>query len=630
MGQAADFFVSYTSADRAWAEWIAWQLEADGYQVVFQGWDFTPGRDWAHGMQQATTAAERLVVVLSAPYLESVHGEAEWRAFYVKDPSGERGLLLPVRVSDVEPPGLLRTRIYVDLVGLDANSARTMLLAAARGVRGKPTSEPEFPGTHGQSVGSGIRAPRFPGKPENQSGRSPRGVLPPELLQAVSSEVAWQRVGAVAELGRLLHAQPGEVAAQARAVLQRSIDDDSRLVSQAAIRALSTRPSAHWSLGKIELLRAELAYPGARALLDLAAQRAPRPVSLREVSEQTGSRTEQISAELGAMTKLCKRLFGQDAWPVTVRSLSSGASYQMDPEVAQLWQQASGREPPPAAPADQLAAARRRSRPALASTTVDLRNRFFRQVLDRVSQQRPGFRRPKLGSENYIAFAAGPFGHYAVSFINDGRLRVGVVLEMPTADQTKRLFDLLVNDRDEIEQELGERLDWDRNAPWIRSWLGLHRPAASLTDEQQSTQVASWAADTISKLMVRLDARLRTEALRVRDAPAAPTTTAPPPAATMPDTEGAPHDLAPALEVAGLVGADRQQRAVPIEFGNVDEARAYRDQLRSALIAQAAAGDVAVGHVRPWVWTPTSGGRALTEAGNGTGVEVRLSYYRSR
>jgi TIR domain len=37
MGQAADFFVSYTSADRAQAEWIAWQLEADRYQVVFQG-----------------------------------------------------------------------------------------------------------------------------------------------------------------------------------------------------------------------------------------------------------------------------------------------------------------------------------------------------------------------------------------------------------------------------------------------------------------------------------------------------------------------------------------------------------------------------------------------------------------
>jgi hypothetical protein len=42
MGQAADFFVSYTSADRIWAEWIAWQLEDQGYQVVVQAWDFTP------------------------------------------------------------------------------------------------------------------------------------------------------------------------------------------------------------------------------------------------------------------------------------------------------------------------------------------------------------------------------------------------------------------------------------------------------------------------------------------------------------------------------------------------------------------------------------------------------------
>ncbi|MGH4014617.1 MAG: TIR domain-containing protein [Pseudonocardiaceae bacterium] len=28
-GAAWDFFVSYTQADRAWAEWIAWLLEED-------------------------------------------------------------------------------------------------------------------------------------------------------------------------------------------------------------------------------------------------------------------------------------------------------------------------------------------------------------------------------------------------------------------------------------------------------------------------------------------------------------------------------------------------------------------------------------------------------------------------
>jgi hypothetical protein len=114
-------------------------------------------------MQQATTTAERVVAVLSAAYLQSGHGEAEWRAFYAKDPGGERRLLLPVRVSDVEPPGLLTTRIYVDLVGRDSTGARAALLAAVRGARGKPTQAPEFPGDRWSEV-SVTEAPRFPGE----------------------------------------------------------------------------------------------------------------------------------------------------------------------------------------------------------------------------------------------------------------------------------------------------------------------------------------------------------------------------------------------------------------------------------------------------------------------------------
>ena len=162
-GSAADFFVSYTSADRAWAEWIAWQLEAEGYTVVVQAWDFTAGQDWAHEMQHATSTAERVVAVLSTAYLRSGHGEAEWRALYAKDPSGQRGLLLPVRVDKVDPPGLLKTRIYVDLVDQDAAGARETLLAGARGARGKPTQEPEFPGDR-RLAGSATETPRFPGE----------------------------------------------------------------------------------------------------------------------------------------------------------------------------------------------------------------------------------------------------------------------------------------------------------------------------------------------------------------------------------------------------------------------------------------------------------------------------------
>ncbi len=39
-----DVFVSYNRADRAWAEWIAWTLEEQGFEAIVQAWDIRPGR----------------------------------------------------------------------------------------------------------------------------------------------------------------------------------------------------------------------------------------------------------------------------------------------------------------------------------------------------------------------------------------------------------------------------------------------------------------------------------------------------------------------------------------------------------------------------------------------------------
>jgi anti-sigma regulatory factor (Ser/Thr protein kinase) len=114
-------------------------------------------------MQRSTSMAGRLIAVLSPDSVRSEHAEAEWRLFYAKDPTGERGLLVPVRGRAVDPSGLLGTRVYVDLVGRDAAGARAALLAAARGSRGRPAHEPEFPGSRGRSAFDSDEAPRFPG-----------------------------------------------------------------------------------------------------------------------------------------------------------------------------------------------------------------------------------------------------------------------------------------------------------------------------------------------------------------------------------------------------------------------------------------------------------------------------------
>ena len=39
VGDRADFLVSHAGADRAWAEWVAWQLAGAGYTVELDLWD---------------------------------------------------------------------------------------------------------------------------------------------------------------------------------------------------------------------------------------------------------------------------------------------------------------------------------------------------------------------------------------------------------------------------------------------------------------------------------------------------------------------------------------------------------------------------------------------------------------
>jgi hypothetical protein len=114
-----DFFVSYNSADREWAEWIAWTLEQAGYSTIVQAWDFRPGSNFVLEMQQAAQQAERLIAVLSPDYLAASFPQPEWASAFAGDPEGLKRRLVPVMVRQCEPSGLLAAVVQIRLVGLD-------------------------------------------------------------------------------------------------------------------------------------------------------------------------------------------------------------------------------------------------------------------------------------------------------------------------------------------------------------------------------------------------------------------------------------------------------------------------------------------------------------------------------
>jgi tetratricopeptide (TPR) repeat protein len=163
-----DFFVSYNKADRAWAEWIAWQVEAAGNSVVIQSWDFRPGADFTFEMQKATAETERTIGVLSPSFLAAAFTQPEWGAAFREDPTGEKRKLVFVRVEDCQAPGMLGNRVYIDLVGLSKDEAISALLDGLKIGRAKPSASPDFPGSPVSAV-------------ENKRGSEPAfpGALPP-------------------------------------------------------------------------------------------------------------------------------------------------------------------------------------------------------------------------------------------------------------------------------------------------------------------------------------------------------------------------------------------------------------------------------------------------------------------
>src|SRR3954453_24244842 len=125
-----DFFISYNSSDRDWAEWISWQLEEAGHSAVVEAWDFRQGGNFVLDMQRAIEEAQRTIIVLPPNFLASKFTAPEWAAAFAQDPTGSQGRLLPVRVRDCRPGGLLAQLVYIDLVGVKSpDEARKRLLA---------------------------------------------------------------------------------------------------------------------------------------------------------------------------------------------------------------------------------------------------------------------------------------------------------------------------------------------------------------------------------------------------------------------------------------------------------------------------------------------------------------------
>src|SRR5580700_278046 len=139
-GDRVDFFISHTGADRAWAEWVAWQLTEAGYSVELDVWDWAAGQNFVTAMSDALDRADRVLALFSAAYFERErYTTEEWSAAVVHAPGAAERRLVPVRVEQVpadKVPAVLRALVARDLFGVDEQAAQRVLLEAVAGPGG--------------------------------------------------------------------------------------------------------------------------------------------------------------------------------------------------------------------------------------------------------------------------------------------------------------------------------------------------------------------------------------------------------------------------------------------------------------------------------------------------------------
>src|SRR5580692_3947234 len=125
LGLMADYFISYTSSDRDWAQWIGKELEALAHTPHIHEWEIKGGEDIYAWMEARHDAADHVLCVVSDEYLKAPYSTLERNAALWQAAKKRTSFVLFVVVKPCRLPTLIDHIRRCELYGVPEEAART-------------------------------------------------------------------------------------------------------------------------------------------------------------------------------------------------------------------------------------------------------------------------------------------------------------------------------------------------------------------------------------------------------------------------------------------------------------------------------------------------------------------------
>lgn len=135
---------------------------------------------------------------------------------------------------------------------------------------------------------------------------------------------------------------------------------------------------------------------------------------------------------------------------------------------------------------------------------------YFQSLIDEL-RNKHAFTKAKVAQpQNWYIFPTGISGiSYGTSFAQGGRVRAELYIDAGESETNKKLFDWLIEQKQTIESEFGETLDWERLDDRRASRIAIYREG-SVDEVEKLKEIQAWAIQELLKFRKAFSSRLKT------------------------------------------------------------------------------------------------------------------------